>query len=77
MSDHESITGICHETRMLRLRAAEVKSESISATQELGKSLKQFRALAERLRGTQRLLQAQARHRPPSKRPKNQRGSAR
>ena len=77
MSDPESITRICQETRMLRLRAAELESRAINTARELEEALAQRRALVERLRETQRSLQAKARQRPPSKRPKNQRGSVR
>ncbi|MGA7886054.1 MAG: hypothetical protein WCA44_09940 [Acidobacteriaceae bacterium] len=50
MSDHESITQICHETRMLRLQAADLESQTRSVTQELEKNLERLRSLVERLR---------------------------
>lgn len=53
MNEQESVTLICHETRMLRLRGAELESRALNATRELEEALSRRRALMERLRETQ------------------------
>ncbi len=78
MSGHDSVTLICHETQMLRLRGAELESRAINTSRELEEALARRRVLMDRLRETQKSLWrivGEAWHRTPQE--EDQRGSAR
>lgn len=49
-NDPNSVALICHQTRLLRLRGAELESRAANVTQELRQAIAQRRALLERLR---------------------------